>query len=282
MPPSRRSAAHSNDQDGQPEGNESRNELEFDGDRHTSGKLQLGVVAMIDYREIEKSLCERLDLASRPISMAFLADAPEGVSAFLGSEPSTCSFWRIAAAGKTFYTVPGDHTHCPIGSYTHNVPLPEARRGELDQVLEMMSGIGYPNMNEVPEIPRLSESPGVIVYAPLGDTPVDPDVVLVAARPARLMLLQEAAQHAGVPTKTPTFGRPTCMAVPAALGNGIVTSTGCVGNRVYTDLSENQLYMMLSGPHVVQVVAALSTIETANATLRDYHQERKARLRQSG
>jgi Uncharacterised ArCR, COG2043 len=92
--------------------------------------------------------------------------------------------------------VPSDHYNCPIGSYTHSIPLPQARVQELDQTLSLMAGIGYVRMEEVPGIPRLPQTPGVIIYAPLADTPVDPDVVLFAGRPGRMMLLQEAAVRA--------------------------------------------------------------------------------------
>ncbi len=44
---------------------------------------------------------------------------------------------------------------------------------------------------------RLPQTPGVVIYAPLGETPVDPDVALFVGRPGRLMLLQEAALRAG-------------------------------------------------------------------------------------
>jgi len=37
---------------------------------------------------------------------------PAGVPNFTGTEPSGCSFWRLAASGRTFYTVPGDHYNC--------------------------------------------------------------------------------------------------------------------------------------------------------------------------
>ena len=52
------------------------------------------------------------------------------------------------------------------------------------------------------------------------------------------MLLVEAAEAAGVGPQVPLLGRPTCMAIPAALAHGVVASTGCIGNRVYTDLGE--------------------------------------------
>lgn len=54
----------------------------------------------------------------------------------------------------------------------NNIPLPPERAEELTQTLGFMTGIGYVRMEEVPKIPRLPRTPGAIVYAPLGDTPV--------------------------------------------------------------------------------------------------------------
>ena len=56
-----------------------------------------------------------------------------------------------------------------------------------------MAGIGYLRMEEIPGIPVLPRTPGAVVYAPLGDTPVDPDVVLFWGPAARVMLRQEAS-----------------------------------------------------------------------------------------
>jgi uncharacterized protein (DUF169 family) len=117
------------------------------------------------------------------------------------------------------------------------------------------------------------------VYAPLGDTPVDPDVVLFVGRPGRLMLLQEAAIRAGVGARMPFLGRPTCMALPAALASGgAVASTGCIGNRVYTDVGDDELYVTLPGRELAKVAAEVATIASANGALADYHQERRRTL----
>ena len=110
---------------------------------------------MIDYHNLEKHLLESLGLSRPPIAIAFRDDPPSSVAKFDGTEPSGCSFWRLAAEGKIFYTVPSDHYNCPIGSYTHNIPLPEERNMELDQTLSLMSDIGYINMEEIPGIYRI-------------------------------------------------------------------------------------------------------------------------------
>ena len=126
---------------------------------------------MADYRSIERQLSETLELDRRPVAVTFLKAPPAGVEKFEGTMPSGCSFWRLAGDGRTFYTVPGDHYNCPIGSYTHNIALPPERAQELEQTLSLMGTLGYVKMEEVPGIPRLPEPPGAVVYAPLGDTP---------------------------------------------------------------------------------------------------------------
>jgi uncharacterized protein (DUF169 family) len=232
---------------------------------------------MYNYPQIEQLLRQTLGLRRRPVAIAVCDTAPAGVMPFTGSLPSGCSFWKLAADGRTFYTVPGDHYNCAIGSYTHNIPLPAEREPELMQTLSFMTEIGYIRMEEVPSIPRLPSTPEVIVYAPLGDMPVEADAVLVTGEPGHLMLLHEAAARSGVGVQ-PLFGRPTCMAVPASLAQGVVSSMGCVGNRVYTGLPDSELYTTVAGKHIASVAAQLATIAKANATLTDYHSQRRVTL----
>ena len=81
------------------------------------------------------------------------------------------------------------------------------------------------------------------------------------------MLLQEAALRAGVVAQLPLLGRPTCMALPAALAQRVVTSTGCIGNRVYTDLGEDELYVVIPGKDLASVAEEARTIVAANTSL---------------
>ena len=233
---------------------------------------------MIDYRSIERRISQALGLTRRPVAVAFRDNAPAGVAQFSGSQPSGCSFWRLAHEGQSFYTVPSDHYNCVIGSHTHRIPLPPERTKELEQTLSFMTGIGYIRMEEVAGIPQLSKTPGVVIYAPLGETPVDPDVVLFVGKPGRVMLLQEAALRAGVASSFPTLGRPTCMALPVALTNGVVTSSGCIGNRVYTDLGEDELYVAVPGHGLAKIADEAVTIASANIQLAEYHRGRRKEL----
>src|SRR5262249_19103981 len=135
-----------------------------------------------------------------------------GVPRVAAAGPSSCTYWKRAAEGQNFYTEAADHYHCPVGAYTHGVDLPPAQAQELQNVVGTMVSLGYIRAEEVPGIPRRAERFGVAVYAPLGQAPSEPDVVLVRGNARQVMLLEEAAQAAGVSGGAALMGRPTCAA----------------------------------------------------------------------
>src|SRR5580704_7367666 len=111
-----------------------------------------------DYAALEQQFRESLGLKRAPVAVTFLDAPPAGVEKFEGSEPSGCSFWRLAAQGRVFFTVPSDHYNCPVGSYTHKIDLPPDRARELPDILGTMTSLGYLKMEEVPGIPVLQKT----------------------------------------------------------------------------------------------------------------------------
>lgn len=235
-------------------------------------------MTMPNYKEIEEQTTKELGLARRPVAVAFRHSAPASVPKFAGTQPAGCSFWRLAAEGRTFYTVASDHYNCPVGSFTHNIELPPDRANELDSALGLMTAGGYIKLEDVPKIFRLPQPPDVVMYAPLGDSPFDPDVVLFSGRPGSVMLLEEAALRAGAAAQFPMFARPTCMAIPAALSLGTVASSGCIGNRVYTGLGDDELYVVVPARDLERIVHEVAGIVEANKQLARFHQDRRQSL----
>jgi uncharacterized protein (DUF169 family) len=239
---------------------------------------------MANFADLEKRLTSSLGLARPPVAVSFVDTPPAGTRKFMGQVPSGCSFWSVAAsapAGKSaFYTVPENHYNCPIGSYTHNIDLPQSRAKELTDVLGFMSQIGYVKMEEVPQIPRWPSAAKVIVYSRLGDAPVAPDVVILSGNARAAMLLGEASRSAGKSSGLEALPRPTCMAIPAAAGRGTTMSLACIGNRIYTDLPDGEIYSMVRGADLEAILTALGTIVSANQQLTAYHKERKPQLTQ--
>src|SRR2546423_11310842 len=153
---------------------------------------------MTTYADLEGTLTRLLDLERAPVAVTFCQREPSGVRKFAGQVPSSCTFWKVAAGEAPFYTVPSDHYNCPVGSYTHNIPLPKERESELTDVLGFMAQIGYLKMEEVPQIPRWSKTPAALVYAPLAQAALPPDVVVVAAMARPAMLHNEPSVTYGV------------------------------------------------------------------------------------
>jgi uncharacterized protein (DUF169 family) len=219
-----------------------------------------------------KELKDLLGLKTPAVAVTFMAAAPAGVPKVAVAGPSSCTYWKRAADGQTFYTESADHYNCPIGGYTHGVDLPPAQMNELQGVVGTMVGLGYIRMEEVPQIPKREGKFGVAVYAPLDKANGIPDIVLVRGNSKQIMLLEEAAQASGVGNDAALMGRPTCAALPAAMkAQRGVASLGCIGNRVYTEMTDDELYYALPGKHLAAVVQKLAGIVHANRELEKYH-----------
>jgi uncharacterized protein (DUF169 family) len=225
------------------------------------------------------TIVDLLGLRNQPVAVTFCAEAPAGVPRIEQPAASGCTYWRFAASGRTFYTEASDHFGCPVGSFTHGVDLPADKAKELESLVGTMVQLQYLRSEEVAGIPRRTEAFGAAVYAPLSDTSGNPDVVLISGNARQVMLLVEAAQAAGVQTNPDAgiVGRPTCAAIPAVMrSNAAVSNLGCIGNRVYTELPDDEFYFAITGSRLAAVVNQLSTIVGANRELEKFHRQRAA------
>ncbi len=229
----------------------------------------------MDRATAAKQFQSLLGLRRAPVAVAFRESAPAGVSRVQSAGPSGCTYWKLAAEGQTFYTEAADHYNCPIGSYTHGIDLPPERAQELPDVLGTMFKLGYLRPEEVPGVPRREGPFGVAVYAPLAQAAFEPDVVLVSGNAKQMMILAEAMEAAGAGAGGGMMGRPTCAAIPQAIRTGTgVASLGCIGNRVYTGLADDELCIALPARHLAAVADKLTTIVNANRELEKYHRAR--------
>lgn len=220
-----------------------------------------------------------LELARPPIGIAFLSEAPAGVAAWDGGPvPAGCVFWDKAMNGDVFVTSPSDHHNCAVGSYVHNIALPEDRAHELGETLEFMDQNGYVAMSEVPGIPALAESPSFIAYGPVENISFVPNVVVVSAKPSQAMLIYEAAIKAGASTGlTNALGRPACAVLPLTIATGQASlSLGCRGNRTFTGISSDEMYVAIPGEKWAQVVASLADTCLADATMTAHYSAHKS------
>jgi uncharacterized protein (DUF169 family) len=223
----------------------------------------------------EHSLQTLLGLTWRPVAVTFQASPPATIPRVERVESSGCTYWKLAAEGGIFYTEAADHYQCPIGSYTHGIDLPPAQSRELEGLMGTMLQLEYLRQEEIPAIPRRQAPFGIAVYAPLAQAPVPADVIIVRGNAKQIMLIAEAASAAGLSHEGGLMGRPTCAMIPAAMQSGRVTaSLGCIGNRVYTGLGDDEFYAAIPGPQLPALLEKLATMVTANRELEHFHQER--------
>jgi len=220
-------------------------------------------------------LVELLELERHPVAVAFLDTPPKDLPRIEQMAAAGCGYWKRAAAGEAFYTEATDHYGCPIGAHTHGIGLPEEQGAELEDVIGTMVKLEYLEMQEVAGIPRREEPFNVVGYAPLAETTFEPDVVLVRGNARQMMVLAEAAHAAGVTCQSSMVGRPTGAVIPEVIQSGLsATNLGCIGNRVYTELGDNELYFAFAGLQLEEIVKRLSVIVNANKQLETYHRER--------
>lgn len=225
---------------------------------------------------------EILGLRVRPIAVAFLTEPPAGLLPWRGpAQPAGCAFWRKAQDGESFYTVPADHFNCAVGAYTHAIDLPPERAEELDETLGLMVENGYIEMAEVPGLPHLGRSPAVVAYGPVDAAAFSPQVVLLTANPAQAMLIYEAALRAGVAAApTNLLGRPSCAVLPLTLNSQhAAVSLGCAGNRLYTGLPEDELYIAIPGDSWEAFKSKVAEIVSANARMGEHYRDHEVSLR---
>jgi uncharacterized protein (DUF169 family) len=222
---------------------------------------------------------EPLRLANAPVAVAFLPAPPPGLARMSAPLAAGCSYWKEASEGRAFYTTGEHHQNCPVGAYTHGVTLSEEKGKELQSMLGTMVELRYLTSAEIPGIPHRSEPMQVTAYAPLANTTFTPDAVIFRGNVRQIMLLSEAARAAGALDTATAMGRPACAALPQAISStGAVTSVGCIGNRVYTGLGDDEMYLVVPGPALDNTLEQLAVIMNANAELEKFHRGRLAAM----
>jgi uncharacterized protein (DUF169 family) len=218
---------------------------------------------------------DALNLEWRPVAIAFMAAPPPGLPRVERALPAGCAYWKHASEGRGFYTTAEDHYGCTVGAFTHNVTLPDEKNQELQSVVGTMVSLEYLSGDEVPSIPRRQTPMQIAAYAPLADATFAPDVVVFRGNARQLMLLSEAARSAGIFGGGDILGRPACAMIPHA-GNtgGAVASFGCIGNRVYTGLADDEFYVTVPGAGLARTLERLAVILNANVQLKAFHEAR--------
>jgi len=230
----------------------------------------------MDYPQLAKDLMTSLGLSLPPIAVSFRDVVPLDVASFDGVVPAGCVFWQEAAT-RMFATSTQDHELCAIGIHTHNMSQPSASHPvELQVALQAMTGLDYVRAEEVASIPVVQQNVKHVIYGPLADCPVDPDVVLLFAHSQQGLIISEAVARVdkGLP---PALGRPACAVIPQVLNHGnAALSLGCCGARAYLDtLTDNVALWAFPATKLDQYCAQITALASANRILTTFHERRR-------
>ncbi|MGA2715835.1 MAG: DUF169 domain-containing protein [Bryobacteraceae bacterium] len=230
---------------------------------------------MSSYSAIAQSLTESLELTQPPIAVCLTDSVPAGISNWSGRIPAGCRFWQ-EAANRVFATSASDHDLCSIGLYTHNLEMTPAAATDLGDALKVFAQLTYVRDEDVAAIPVLASKPKHVIYGPLAEIPVSPDVVLLFVRADQTLILSEASQQleGGSP---PAMGRPACAVIPQARNTGrTALSLGCCGARAYLDvLSDDVALYAVPGATLNAFTERVAALAKANGILTKFHQLRK-------
>jgi uncharacterized protein (DUF169 family) len=229
---------------------------------------------VLEYVGTAGELTRLLGLVHPPLAITFAAGPPEGVPYFddpfptptldgrSGRVAAGCVFW-IKAAERTFATAPEDHGNCSVGSLTHGLTTLEEAAEQADVAALVENEWVSPEV--LPGIPTVNARPHSIIYGPLSDTPVDPDVVFLRLNAKQLMVLHDAWPSLRVE------GKPQCHIIAIAKEQGeVAASVGCMLSRARTGMPASEMTCAIPATSVAALVERLRGVREADDRVARY------------
>lgn len=226
------------------------------------------------HRDLASQLQDTLSLMNPPLAITFVDDTVADVAAFdepmpealpdgrTGRVPAGCVFW-MKAVDKTFSTVAEDHANCSVGSVTHGFK-------SLDEVADKSDvaaivGAGWVSPEVFPKIPVIGKKYNQVIYGPLAETPVEPDVVFLRVNAKQAMIISDALPALRFE------GKPQCHIIAIAREQRqVALSMGCMLSRVRTGMSNNEMTCAIPGDQLAEFVQKLKTTCAIDGTVAGY------------
>ena len=237
-----------------------------------------------DYKALAGELTELLTLQTPPLAITFTQEEPAGVPRYEGTMPAPtpdgrtgkvsagCVFW-MKAVDRTFHTCAEDHGNCSVGSLTHGFISLDvaAKRADVKALVDAC----WVTPGVFPHIPVVKQRPKCVVYGPLSDARIDPDVVFIRLNGKQAMVLHDALPDLRFE------GKPQCHIIPIAKEQGQVTlSVGCMLSRVRTGMPNTEVTCAIPGTKLKEIVSKLKTTCGADKAVATYAAEDARRFGQ--
>jgi len=213
----------------------------------------------MDYQVISDRLVRSLKPSAAPVAISFHGREDRGLAPRLkldspeanehgrtGQVPAGCVFWNEGQT-RTFSTVASDHGNCSVGSYTHGfLSLEDAlKKDDIKAVFEA----GWVDEESVMGLPRIDGNPNFVVYGPLSERDVAPDVVLLRINGLGLMKMKDAFPEMRIE------GKPSCHIIALAKQqSAVVASVGCALSRARTGMRSDEVVCAVPGNRLLDAV----------------------------
>ena len=159
-----------------------------------------------------------------------------------------CSAVGLARTGERFYAQNNDIS-CPLARY--NLGLEEPNDKFIHELARILIGWGDANSEEIglkylQSRPKLQFEKKYIIYFPLPDNELEPDVIIEVSKPHELMLeIRDLTASTGESINGFMSGVGAmcgeCTAYPMLTGKPNV-SVGCTGSRPAAELKHDELF----------------------------------------
>lgn len=223
---------------------------------------RLSAALRLQVAPIAITFSDTLDVTAAPFADPALPMPEPTADGRTGRVPAGCAFW-VHALDRTFTTRPEDHGNCSVGSLTHGLIdlATAAQRADVGALVDA----GWVTPEIFPAIPTVSARPAAITYGPLADALSRPDVVLVRTNARGVMTVGDALGDLVIE------GKPQCHIVAIAKEqNRPAASVGCALSRARTGIGAHEMTCALPGPRLEEIVAAVESAASVDATVARY------------
>lgn len=228
-----------------------------------------------DWAGLAARLTAALKPVAPPIGIAFVYDAPSSLpppfeaeipppneAGRTGAVPAGCVFW-MKATESAFSTSATDHANCSVGSYTHGF-LSLADAATRDDVAAVLAS-GWVDHEAMVALPAVRERPAHVVYGPLAELAIVPDVVLLRINGLGLMALKDALPALRIE------GKPQCHIVALAAEHGeVAASVGCALSRARTGMRADEMTCALPAARLAELVVAVEAAADLDRAMARY------------
>ena len=159
--------------------------------------------------------------------------------------------------------------------------IPKEVQEQLDGMVKKMCECSYLSEDEPANIPTITEKKAGVVYGPLKDFPVKPQLILMWLKPSQAMIYIEVLVCCKWSERMDSMAlcRRACAVIQSTLNKSpFGMSLGCTGMRTFTEVSDDHILATLNCKEIDSFMSSLKTTISANNEMKEFYLEHKKNI----